>query len=124
MSKLKKYLKSIAGGKKGYKKLMKSIDKESEKYGFLADDDLSSVAGGINESTVRQIEQFADRFGRVRWAYLLPPVFAADMLARVAIGVSDSVNQLLREGKNSRLAHVKHRAAHFTDGMDLNSKRR
>ena len=45
MSKLNKYLKSIVGGKKGYKKLAKSIAKEWEKCGLLYDD-LSNAAGG------------------------------------------------------------------------------
>ena len=49
MSKLNKYLKSIAGGKaykKACKKLMKNIAKECDNINLLSEADLNSVAGG------------------------------------------------------------------------------
>ena len=50
MSKLNKYLKSIAGGKaykKACKKLMKNIAKERDNINLLANANLSGVAGGV-----------------------------------------------------------------------------
>jgi len=73
MSKLNKYLKSIAGGKKGYKKLLKSAAKEWEKSGLFSDADLSSVAGGIDwiELPLKLFENIPCGFHSVLFARLL-----------------------------------------------------
>ena len=62
MSKLNKYLKSIAGGK-AYEKLAKSIAKECGKYSLLDEADLSSVAGGDDYIRARALNNSGKSLG-------------------------------------------------------------